>query len=144
MLFLGIVGIGNGTHPGPVLGLPLMSTGRTLREFPVILKEVLQEVVAPLGWSGSPRAFQPAGDGMCTVAVAEGVLPAEALLLDIGAFGFSANILGRDPRAMGFTEGVSAGYQRNRFHVIHRHAGEGLADIARRRNRVRTSIGTFG
>src|SRR5439155_23065906 len=99
---------------------------------------------APLGWSGSPRAFQPAGDGMCTVAVAEGVLPAEALLLDIGAFGFSANILGRDPRAMGFTEGVSAGYQRNRFHVIHRHAGEGLADIARRRNRVRTSIGTFG
>ena len=27
---------------------------------------------------------------------------------------------------MGFTEGVTAGYERNRFLVIHRHAGERL------------------
>ena len=34
-----------------------------------------------------------------------------------------------------------AGNQRDRFFIIHRHAGEGLADIAGRRDGIRISIG---
>src|SRR5262245_11333052 len=108
VLLRSIVGIGNGARTGAVLGPPLMSAGRTLREFPVILKEVVEEGVAPLGWSGGPGAFQSAGDRIRTGACAEFVLPAEALLLDIGAFGFSANILRRNRCAMGFAEAMSA------------------------------------
>ena len=38
---------------------------------------------------------------------------------------------------------MSAGNERNRLLVIHRHARKGLADIARRGNRVRLSIRPF-
>ena len=44
---------------------------------------------------------------------------------------------------MGFAEAVTAGNERNRLFVIHRHAGEGLADVARRGQRIRFSVGAF-
>ena len=45
---------------------------------------------------------------------------------------------------MGLAEGVAAGDQRHGLLVIHRHAGEGLANVARRQHRVRIAIGSLG
>ena len=57
--------------------------------------------------------------------------PAKALILDHRAFRFGAH-KGRIARAMGLAEGMAAGDQRHGLFVIHRHAGEGVADIAGR------------
>src|SRR5690606_7626987 len=67
---------GIGTHA--VFRLPLPCAGRTLHKFPLITKEVPEEVVGPFRRRRSPRAFQTAGDGVHTVACAESVFPAEA------------------------------------------------------------------
>ncbi len=45
---------------------------------------------------------------------------------------------------MAFAEGVAAGDQGNGFLVVHRHAGEGLANVARCRHRVGLAVGAFG
>ena len=46
--------------------------------------------------------------------------------------------------AVGLAERVSAGNERNRLLVIHRHAGEGLADVARRSEGIGIAVGPFG
>jgi hypothetical protein len=55
---------------------------------------------------------------------------------DLAAFGFGADER-RIARAVGLAEGVAAGDQGDRLLVVHRHAREGLADVARRRARGR-------
>src|ERR1700676_2147310 len=138
-----IVGVWNGPRASPVLGSPLVRTGGALRELPLKAEQVFQVVVAPLHWGSGPCALQPAGDGVGSVAVAKAVLPAEALLLDARSLWFGADILARIGGAMGFSERVPAGNQRNRLLVIHRHTGERLPDIPRRGDRIRLSIGPF-
>ena len=44
---------------------------------------------------------------------------------------------------MGFTEGVPAGNQRDRFVVVHSHAAKSLANIAGGRDRIRIPIRAF-
>ena len=44
---------------------------------------------------------------------------------------------------MGLAEGVTAGDQRNRLFVVHRHAREGFADIPRRSERIRIAVRAF-
>ena len=44
---------------------------------------------------------------------------------------------------MGLAEGVAAGDQRDGLLVVHRHPAEGLADVARGRDRVRVAVGAF-
>ena len=44
---------------------------------------------------------------------------------------------------MGLAEGVAARDERNRLFVVHRHAGEGLADVLGRGDRIRVAIGAF-
>ncbi len=78
------------------------------------------------------------------MALAEGVLPAEALELDIGTLGLEADILAGIGGAVGLAEGVAAGDQRDRLFVVHRHAGESIADIARRGERVGIAVRAFG
>src|SRR5205814_6860584 len=72
----------------------------------------------------------------------EFALPAEALLLDASGFRLCAHQC-RIASAVGFSEGVTAGNQRNCLLVIHRHAGERFADIPRRSDWIRLSIGPF-
>src|SRR5207302_7405192 len=98
---------------------------------------------APLHGSGSPCDLQPAADGRDAVAAAKRVLPAQALLFDGGGLGFGADVLGRLGSAVGFPECVTAGNQRNGLLVIHRHAGEGLADILRGREWIRLAVRPF-
>jgi hypothetical protein len=57
-------------------------------------------------------------------------LPAETLLLDGGGFRLCAHQR-RIAGAVGFAESMAASNERDRFLVVHRHAREGLADIAR-------------
>ena len=45
---------------------------------------------------------------------------------------------------MGLAERVAAGDQRHRLLVVHRHAREGLANVARRRQRIGIAVGPFG
>jgi hypothetical protein len=41
-------------------------------------------------------------------------------------------------------EGVAAGRQGDRFFVVHRHAGEGLADVAAGSDRIGVAVRAFG
>ena len=44
---------------------------------------------------------------------------------------------------MGLTEGMATGYERHGFLIVHRHAGESFADVARRGNGVGVAIRPF-
>ena len=81
-----------------------------------------------------PDDFQAAADRVVAFAGAEAALPAEALFLDAGGFGLRPH-MGRRAGAVGFAEGVTAGDERDRLFVVHRHAREGLADILGRGKR---------
>src|SRR3984893_4370718 len=106
-----------------MLRFPLMRTGRTLGQLPFVAEQVREEVVAPLRWRRGPDDFQAAGDRVTPFARAIFARPAEALLLDVAAFRLWTHQCGI-AGAVGFAEGVTAGDQRNRFFVVHRHSGE--------------------
>ena len=124
------------------LRLPLVRTGRALRQFPFVAEQDSEEVVAPLRWRVGPGDLQAAGDRVAAFAGAEAALPAEALLLDAGRFGLRPH-MGRRAGAVGFAEGVAARDERDRLFVIHRHAGESLADILGCRDRIRVAVRAF-
>src|ERR1700688_2771587 len=88
---------------------PLMRASRTLRQFPFVAEQVREEVIAPLGRRRGPNNFQAATDGVSTKTFTKFILPAEALILDVGTFRFRAYILSGNGSAMRFAEGVSAG-----------------------------------
>ena len=46
--------------------------------------------------------------------------------------------------AVGFAEGVAAGDERNGFFIVHRHARESFADVARGAQRIGLAVGAFG
>src|SRR5256885_6728970 len=119
--------------------MPPSASKKTLRQFPFVAEQVLEEVVAPLRGPGGPRDLQAAGDRVTALARAEAALPAEALLLDAGRFGLRPH-MGLRAGTVGLAERVAAGNQRDGFFVVHRHASEGLADIPGRRDRVRVAI----
>src|ERR1039458_1676915 len=123
-----------------MLRFPLMRAGRALGQFPFVAEQVPEEVVAPLRWRRAPDDFQAAADRVAAFAAAIGVLPAEALLLDGGAFGLGADILARICSAVRLAEGVSAGDERDRFLVVHRHARERLANILGRSEGIRVAV----
>ena len=92
-----VVRIRNRAGARAVLRRPLMRAGRALGQLPFVAEQVLEEVVAPLRRRRGPGDFQAAGDRVTAVAGAEAVLPAEALLLDVGAFGLGADMSSRRP-----------------------------------------------
>src|SRR5258708_6521847 len=118
-----------------------MRAGRALRQFPLMAEQRIEEPVVPLYRARGPCAFQAAGDRVGAFAAAEGVCPAQALLLNGGALRFGADIFSRIGSAVGFAERVPAGNERNGLLVIHRHASERLADIACRGDWIGLSIG---
>ena len=122
-----------------VLGLPLLGAARALRQLPFVLEQVVEEGIAPPGGRLGPGDFQAAGDRIGTEALAVLAFPAEALGLDRRTFRVRT-----DQRwiasAMGLAEAMAAGDQRNRLLVVHRHARERLADVARRGDRIRVAV----
>src|SRR5690349_3881342 len=119
-----------------------MRARRALEEFPLKAEQIPEEVVAPLSRGAGPDSLQTAGDRVATYAGAEGILPAEALLLDQGTLGFGA-AMRVGGRAVSLAEGVPAGNQGHGLLVIHRHAGERLANIARRGDGIGISVGSL-
>src|ERR1700685_291248 len=107
-----------------------MRTGRALRPLPFVAEQVGEKVVAPLRRRRGPSNFQAAADRVTTMAFAKFILPPEALILNVGAFWLVSHILSWNAGAVGLSETVTAGNERNGFLIIHRHASEGLANIS--------------
>ena len=135
-----IVGIGHDAGRSGAGGRPLVGASRALGQHPFVAEQGLEVAVVPLDGVRRPGAFQAAADGVHTLAAAESALPAQALLLDAGSLGLGAHIGAWIGSAVALAEGVSAGHQRHRLFVIHGHAGEGLADVARRSDRVGLAV----
>ena len=116
-----------------------MRPGRALGQLPLVAEQVLEEVVAPPGRRRGPGDLQPAADLVAAHAGAEAALPAEALLREAAGLGHRAHMR-RVASTMGLAEAVAAGDQGHGLLVVHRHAREGLADVARRRERIRRAV----
>ena len=127
----------------PIFRRPLPRTCGALGEFPLIVEQIVEVVIVPFCRIGRPRAFQPAGDRVDALARAIAVLPAEALLLDARAFRLRTDIFRRVSRTMRLAERMTAGNQRNRLFVIHRHARKCLTDIFCSRKRIRLAVRPF-
>src|ERR1700693_5523876 len=104
------------------LRLPLILARRAPRQLPLVAEQVLEVVVAPLRRSGGPGDLEAAGERVGAMALAEAVLPAEALVDDVSTFRVGPDV-GLRARTVGLSEGVAAGDQRHRLLVVHRHAG---------------------
>src|ERR1700677_3142630 len=102
----GILRIRNRSGAGAILRRPLMRARRTLRQFPLVIEQVGEKVVAPLCWRFGPDDFEAAANRVCTLARAILALPSEALLLDRSCFRFPPD-QGRLASAVRFAEGVA-------------------------------------
>src|SRR5258708_36154708 len=122
-----VVRIRHRAGAGTILRGPLMGTSRALGQFPFVAEQAGEESVAPFGRGRGPGDFEATADLVAAPARAEAALPAQALLLDGRGFRLRTDQR-RIARAVGLAESVAAGDQRDRFLVVHRHAGEGLAD----------------
>ena len=91
-----------------------------------------------------PRPFEPAGDRITVHTAPVRALPAEALLFERSRLGFRSDVFVGVRRTMVLSEGVPARDQRDRLFVVHRHSGEGLADVDRGFERIRFGVGAFG
>ena len=136
-----IEGIGNGRLGA--LGLPLLGAGRAGGQFPLVFEQIFEEEIAPTGRRLRPSHFEARRDRVGAGAGGERALPAEALVFEIGPFRVSGDQRGI-AGAVGLAEGVAARDQRHRLLVVHRHAPEGLADVASGSQRVRIAVRTFG
>src|SRR3984957_5915541 len=105
-----------------------MCPARALRQLPVVLEQVLEIVVSPFCRRGGPCDFEAAGDGVACDASGVGACPAEALLLNRGAFRLFAQLCAGGC-SVGLAEGVTAGDQSDGFFVVHRHPREGFTNI---------------
>ena len=134
-----IVSVRHVVQSGGIRGRPLLRAGGARRQLPLVLVQVVQEAVVPLRRVVRPGALEPAGDRVGALAGAEGVPPAQALCLDRAALGLRTDVL-RAGGAVALAEGVAADDERHRLLVVHRHAGEGLADVPGRRQRIRVAV----
>ena len=144
MALRGIVGIGHGALAGAVLGNPLFGSGGAGGQLPVVGPEIGEIHVRPTGRRARPCAFEAARDGVAGVAFAVFVFPAEALLLERGTFGFGTDVAFGGGGSVGFAEGVAACDEGDRFLIVHRHAGEGFADIVRRGKGIGIAVRSLG
>ena len=88
-----VVRVRDRAFTGAVLRLPLLRASRTRGQLPLVLEEVLEEVVAPLGRRRGPGDLETARDGVGSHAGFVAALPAETLLLEIAALRFAADVL---------------------------------------------------
>ncbi len=129
---------------GAILRLPLMRTGRALRQFPFVAEQVLEEVVAPLRGRGGPGDFQAAGDRVARLCRCRSCSSSPKPCSSRPAASGSGPTCDAGRGAVGLAEGMAAGDERDGFLVVHRHAAEGLADIVRRRDRIGIAVRAFG
>ena len=136
------VGVGHRSGTGIALGLPLPCTCGALGQLPLVAKEVLEVVVAPLRWGGGPGALEAAGSGVFGVAFAVGILPALTHFFH-GSAGWFATHEAWVSCTVHFAKGVSTGHQGHGFFVVHGHAAKGFAHVACRGKRIGVAVGAF-
>src|SRR5919107_2641390 len=134
--------IGHGALGFRVLGRPLLRAGGARRELPVVLEQVVQVPVVPPRRLVRPCALQTTGERVPAHANAEGVPPAEALLLDGGSLGLRTEVLGIDC-TVALTDRVAADDQRNRFLIVHGHTTKGLSNVPGRSQRIWVAVGAL-
>ena len=110
-----------------IFGFELDSASRAAGLHPFIFKQVLEEVVAPLGGRLRPDHFQTGGDGIRTCAAAVAGVPAQALGFQWGGFRLGADVAGFGG-AVGFAQRMAAGDQGDNLFIVHRHIAEGGAN----------------
>ena len=137
-----VVRVRHRAFAGAVLRPPLVRAGGALRELPLELEQVLQEVVAELRRRARPRDLEPARDRVARDAAAEFARPSQTLRLEIGGLGVGADVV-RDAGAVRLAEAVAARDQRDGLFVVHGHAAERFADVARGGHGIRLAVGTF-
>ena len=98
-----VVGVRDRAFTDAVLRLPLLRASRTRGQFPLVLEEVLEIVVAPPGRRRSPGDLDTARNGVGSGAGFVAALPAETLLLEVAALRFGADV-SRRTRAVGLAE----------------------------------------
>ena len=89
-----------------------------------------------------PGAFDTAGHGVAADATAGMVVPAQPLFFQISRLGSGPQV-GSAAIAVRFADGVAASGQGDGFLVVHRHAGEGDADIVRSLERIGLAVHAF-
>ena len=138
----GVVGVGDGIRAGAVLRLPLLGAGRALGELPLVAEQGLEVAVVPRGRSRGPGTLETARDRVLALAGAEGVLPAEALVVHRAALGLGTDQVGV-PGTVALAERVAARDERDRLLVVHRHPAEGLPDVPGGRQGIRVAVGAL-
>ena len=136
------MGVGHEGVGAAVGRAPLLGPGGAFRQLPLEPEEVIEVGHVPLGRLLRPRPFEARCDRMRAAPGFIGAGPAEALFGDGAAFRLWPD-MGRRPRAMRLAEGVAAGDQGDGFLVVHRHAAEGVADVAGGGQRVRVAVRPF-
>src|SRR5580704_6601179 len=123
--------------------LPLVCAARTLRQFPLVLEQVLEEIVTPFCRCAGPRNFEAAGDRVTGDARGVGTCPAETLLLDRRAFGLRSHVLFGRSGSVGLAEGMTARDQSDGLFVVHCHPSKSFPDIFRCLDRIGNAFGAF-
>ena len=126
-----------------VLRDPLPGTGGALLQLPLVLVHQLEVVVAPLDRGAGPGDLEAGGDGVLALARAVGAEPAQALRLELGALGLGADQVGV-AGTVGLAHRVATGDEGDGLGVVHRHPGEGLADVVGGLQRVGLAVGALG
>ncbi|CAB4955834.1 unannotated protein [freshwater metagenome] len=139
----GVLRVGNSISCRATTRDPLLGASRTPGQFPLVAEQGLEVAVVPGGRRGRPGTLESAGDGVGAASATEGVLPAQAHLLQRSALGLRTDV-GRVACAVGFAEGVAAGDECDGLFIIHRHASKRLADVAGRSQRIGHSVGALG
>src|SRR5271155_3740356 len=121
-MLLGIVRVRHCAFACTILRSPLVRASGALCEFPLVAEQVGEEVVAPLGRRGCPGNIEAAADGVRAMTFTKFILPTESLVLDLGRFWFGTDVVSGNACAVSFAKRMTAGNQRDRFFVVHRHA----------------------
>ena len=124
------------------LRFPLISTSRALCQLPFVTKQVFKVVVAPLSRSCRPSNFKTTGNRVSSLTRLETAHPAKTLSFQVSHFRIVSQVVSISS-TMALTKRMTTCNQSNRFLIIHRHAGKGLANIFRRLNGVRIAVRTF-
>mmetsp|Transcript_16306 Transcript_16306/g.51029 ORF Transcript_16306/g.51029 Transcript_16306/m.51029 type:complete len:304 (+) Transcript_16306:1044-1955(+) len=137
------MGVGHCVGGSAILGRPLVGTGRTLGQLPLVLEQVVKVAVVPLGRVVRPRTLEAARNGILANAGAVLAQPAKALRLDWRSLWLGSDEVGV-ARAVRLAKGVPAGNESHRLLIVHGHATERLTNVTGGSKWVRLTVGSLG
>ena len=115
--------------------LPLLHAGGALHDLVIVIEQQPKIVLRPGVGRVRPWTLEARCDGVLAPAALVAAGPAETLEGNVRTLGLGTDQRGI-ARAVALAEGMAAGGERDGLLIVHRHAGEGLAHVARRLQRV--------